>query len=49
MILLKSGQFTEDETGRGHFLRENRRYLAEEGVVRKISSPGRVAGVPNLQ
>jgi len=34
-------QFTADETGNGQFLRGNGRYLAEEGVVRKISSPKR--------
>jgi len=32
----KSGQFTADETGKGQFLRGNRTYLAEEGVVKKI-------------
>jgi len=44
----KSEQFTADETRKGQFLRENRRNLAGEGVVRKISSPDRVAIVPNL-
>jgi len=42
------GQFTADETGKGQFLRENRRNLAGEGVVRKISSPQRVANVSNF-
>jgi len=44
----KSGQFTADETGKGQFLRENQRNLAEDGVVRKISSPNRVVSVSNL-
>jgi len=47
-VAAKSGQFTADETGKGQFLRGNRRNLAREGVVRKISSPKRVASVPNL-
>jgi len=29
----KSGQFNVDEMGKGQFLTENRRNLAEEGVV----------------
>jgi len=33
----KSGQFTADETGKPQFLRGNRRNLAGEKVVRKIS------------
>jgi len=33
----KSGQFTADETGKGQFLRGNRRNVVEERVVRKIS------------
>jgi len=44
----KLGQFTTDEIGKGQFLGGNRRNLAEEGVVRKISSPKREADVPNL-
>jgi len=47
-VASKSGQFTADETGKGQFVRENLRNLAEEGVVRKISSPRRVADVPIL-
>jgi len=43
-VAAKSGQFTADEMGKGQFLRGNRRNLAE-GVVRKISSPIRVADV----
>jgi len=35
-VAAKSGQFTSDETEKGQFLRGNRKYLAEEGVVRKI-------------
>jgi len=38
-----------EETGKGQFLRENRRNLAGEGVVRNISSPQRVASVSNLR
>jgi len=34
----KSRQFTADKTGESQFLRGNRRNLAGEGVVRKISS-----------
>jgi len=41
-------KFTTDETGKDQFLRENRRNLAEEGVMRKISYPRRVADVPKL-
>jgi len=37
-----------DKMGKGQFLRGNRRNLAEEGVVRKNSSPQRVASVSNL-
>jgi len=47
-VAAKSRQFTADETGKCQFLRGNRRNLAEDGVVRKISSPRRVASVPNL-
>jgi len=39
----KSGQFEAGETGKGQFLRENRRNLAGAGVVKKSSSPQRVA------
>jgi len=42
------GSSTADETGKGQFLRGKRRNLTEEGVVRKISFPKRVANVPNL-
>jgi len=48
-VTSKSGQFIADETGKGQFLRGNRRNLAGEGVVRKISSPRRVASVPKLR
>jgi len=41
-------EFTTDKTGKGQFLRGNRRNLAGEGAVRKISSPQRVASVSNL-
>jgi len=44
----KSGQFTADKTRKSQFLRGNRRNLAGEGVMRKISSPQRVASVSNL-
>jgi len=46
-MVAKSGQFTADETEKGPFLLGNRRNLAgEDEVVRKISSPKRVASVP---
>jgi len=44
----KSGQFTADEMGKGQFPSTNRRNLAGEGVVRKISSLKRIVSVPNL-
>jgi len=44
----KSGEFTTDETGKDQFFQGNRRNLAGEGFVKKISSPKRVANVPNL-
>jgi len=44
-VAAKTGQFTADETGKRQFLRRN---LAGKGVVRKISSPQRVASVFNL-
>jgi len=44
----KSRQFTEDKTGKGQFFRRNQRNLAGERVVRKSSSPLRVASVSNL-
>jgi len=47
-VAAKSAQFTTDETGKVQFLRRNRRNLAREGVVRKISSPQRLASVSNL-
>jgi len=47
-VAATSRQFTAGETGKGQFFRRNRRNLAEEGVVRIISSPRRVAGAPNL-
>jgi len=47
-VAAKLGQFTADETGKGKFLRRNRRSLAGEEVVRKISSPQRGASVSNL-
>jgi len=42
----KSGQFIADKMGKSQLLRGNRRNLA--GVVRKISSPKRVASMSNL-
>jgi len=48
IVAAKSGQFTADETGKDQFLRGNQRNLAGKGVVRKISSPQRVASVSNL-
>jgi len=47
-VTANSGQFTADEAEKSQFLQGNRRNLTEEGVVRKISFPRRVAGVPNL-
>jgi len=47
-VAVKSRQFTADKTRNGQFLRGNRRNLAGEGVVRKISSPQRIASVSNL-
>jgi len=47
-LAAKSGQFIADETGKGQFFRGNQGKLAEEGIVRKISSSKRVARVPNL-
>jgi len=47
-VAAKSGQFTADKAGKVQFLRGNRKNLAREGVVRKVSSPQRVASVPNL-
>jgi len=47
-LAAKSGQFTADKTGKSQFLRGNRRNLVGEGVVRKNSSPQRVASVSNL-
>jgi len=47
-VASKSGQFTASETGKGQFLWENRRSLAEERIVRDISSPGSKAGLPNF-
>jgi len=44
----KSRQFTTDKTGKDKFLRGNRSNLAGEGVVRKSSSPQRLASVSNL-
>jgi len=43
-VAAKLGQFTADETGKGQFLRGT-----AEGVVRKISSPQRLASVSNLE
>jgi len=37
-VAAKSGQFTADEMRKGQFLRENRRNLAGEGVVRDFVS-----------
>jgi len=34
-VAAKSGQFTADKTGKGQFLRENRRNLAGERAVKK--------------
>jgi len=47
-VAAKSGQFTADETGKDQLIRGNRRNLAGEGVVKKISSSERVASVPNF-
>jgi len=46
-VTVKSGQFTSGETGKGQFLRGNRRILPEEGVVEKVSFP-KAVGVPNF-
>jgi len=43
-MVATSGQLTAGEMGKGQFFQRN---LAEERVVRKISSP-RVPAVPNL-
>jgi len=48
VVAAKSRQFTAEETGKGQFLRGNRRNLAGKEFVRKISSPQRVASVPHL-
>jgi len=48
IMAAKSRQFTADKTGKSQFLGGNRRNLAGEGVVRKISSLQRVASVSNL-
>jgi len=47
-VAAKSRQFTADKTGKGQFLRRNRRNLTREGVVRKSSALQRVASVSNL-
>jgi len=47
-VAATSRQLTADKTGKGKFFRGNRRNLAGEGVVRKSSSPQRVACVSNL-
>jgi len=47
-VAAKLGQFTADETGKGQFLRGNRRNLVGERVARKILSPQRIASVSNL-
>jgi len=47
-VAAKSSQLTTGETEKGQFLGVNRSNLAGEGVVRKISSLRRVAGMPNL-
>jgi len=47
-VAAKSRQFTADKTRKGQFFRGNRRNLAGEGVVKKSSSPQRVASVYNL-
>jgi len=47
-VAAKSRQFTADKTEKGQFLRGNRRNLEGEEVVRKNSSPQRVASVSNL-
>jgi len=44
----KQRQPTAVKTGKGQFLRGNRRNLARDGVARKSSSPQRVASVSNL-
>jgi len=49
IVAAKSRQFTADETGKGQFLRGNRRRLSGKGVVRSTSSPKKEdASVPNL-
>jgi len=47
-VAAKSRQFTADRTGKGQFLRGNPRNLAGEGIVKKSSSPQRVASVSNI-
>jgi len=47
-VAAKSKQFTADEMGKGQFFQGKRRNLVEERVVRNISSPKRVASMPNL-
>jgi len=50
-VAAKSEQLIADETGKGQFLQGNRRNLeglAGKRVVRKSSSPQRVASVSNL-
>jgi len=47
-VAAKSRQFTAHKTGKGQFLRGDRRNLAGEEVVRKISSPKKVSSVSNL-
>jgi len=44
----KSVQFTTDESREGPVLPRKQKKLAGDGVVRRISSPKRVASVPNL-
>jgi len=47
-LATKLVQFTADETGKGQFLRGNRRNLAGEVFMRKISFSKKVANVTNL-
>jgi len=45
-VAAKSEQFTAGETGEGQFLFEETEGIWQEKIVRKISSPSSIAGVP---
>jgi len=47
-VAAKLGEFTAGKTGKVHFLRVNRRNLAKEKIVRKISSPSRIPAMSYL-